>query len=159
MFLRCFFRILLRCEKMRAKNNTKSPSDSSWAILGANWGDYALQKSAEKSLQKTTQKKQYKIVLARLLGGLGRQDRPYNHCYYLLLLRKVAPSWLQDGSKMAPRWPKLAPRCPKMAPRLPKYGPKMAQDCPKLAQDGPKMVQDGPKRAQDGLKVAQDGFI
>ena len=144
-----------KCAQKTIQSRPRTALGRSWAPIGV----IMLFKKVLKNHCKKQRKKQYNIVLARLLGGLGRQDRPYNHCYYLLLLRKVAPSWLQDGSKMAPRWPKLAPRCPNMAPRLPKYGPKMAQDCPKLAQDGPKMVQDGPKRAQDGLKVAQDGFI
>ena len=106
---------------MRAKNNTKSPSDSSWAISGANWGDYALQKSVEKSLQKTTQKNNIKSPSHGSWVVLGAKIAPTTTAtiYYYC---KVAPSWLQYGSKMA------------------EAGPKMLQDNLKMVQNGPKLA-------------------
>ena len=44
--------------------------------------------------------------------------------------------WLQDGLKLAPRWPKMAPR----AQRWPKMDPREAQEG---SQEGPKSVFQG----------------
>ena len=56
-----------------------------------------------------------------------------------------APRWLQDGPKMATRWP----------PGWPKIGPRW----PKLAQDEPKRPQDKKMLLRSGADIANFPFF
>ena len=59
----------------------------------------------------------------------------------------TCPELFQDGSRLAPRWPKDGQRLPNMA----QDGPKMVPRGPKMAPSWP---QDGPKMAPEGFKMA-----
>ena len=84
----------------------------------------------------------------------------------------MAPSWAQDGPKMAPKSPQAGRRCLDEAyfsststgimhsslrrqdgPKLAQHGPKMA---PRWPQDGPKMA---PKSPQVGRRCLDEGLF
>ena len=69
---------------------------------------------------------------------------------------EIAPRWLQNGPKMAPRSPKIAPKGTKKAQRRSQEAPRRPQDAPRRPQDAPRWPQEAPGWPQDGTKWTQD---